>query len=185
MGCHVTFLNQSLWMTHQKVIRTELWWISSDKCETLGYPWRSKAVEKHPVIYRRPLWRTRIDDTHSVAWLLLKECTLEHCEVQYPHITTFPLLWNYTSSFPIAFWQTRRKQATAAGSGSKETANLTATLFSLMHSVVGFAANAHSSCTKPELLRLLQPCSFPTTTGPQILVEAHSVSVRLFKVIWA
>lgn len=62
-GCHVTFLNQSLWMTDIDVLR-KWWelrfgWISSDKCETLGYPSRSEVVEKHPVINRRPHWRAR------------------------------------------------------------------------------------------------------------------------------
>lgn len=121
--------------------------------------------------------------TRSLAWLLLKECIPENCDVQYLLKLHFPFCEITLPRFQMLFRQTRRKQETAAGSGSKETANLTATLFSLMRSVVGFAANAPSSCTNPELLMLVQPCSFPTILAPQILLEVDNVSVRLFKVI--
>lgn len=121
--------------------------------------------------------------THSLAWLLLKECLPDHCDEQYPLKQHFPFCEITLPPFQMLFRETRRKQETAAGSGSKETANLTATLFSLVLSVVGFAANAHSCCTNPELLMLLQPCSFLTILVIQMLAEAHDVSVRLFQVI--
>lgn len=121
--------------------------------------------------------------THILVCVLLKECIPEHCDVQYLLKLHFPFCEITLPHFQMLFRATRQKQEAVAGSGSKETANLTAAVFSLVLSVVGFAANAHSRCRNPELLVLVQLCSFPTIPVPQILVQADKLSGRLFQVI--